>query len=70
MKRLNWRKWLLGMVAAVIGGTANTIVAMIVDPKAFNLAELTKLGQFAVGASIISLALYLKQAPVPPEEEA
>jgi hypothetical protein len=67
--KLNWKKWLYAMVATVIGGAANSIVAMIVDPKAFNLQDLPKLGQFAIGAAIISFVLYLQKAPVPPLEE-
>jgi hypothetical protein len=64
----SFKKWLRRLVASVIGGAANTIVAMLVDPKAFNLSDLPKLGNFALGAAIISLALYLAKEPLPPEE--
>lgn len=66
--KLNWRKWLKGLIAAVIGGAANSVVAMVVDPVAFNFQDLPKLGKLAACAALISLAFYLKQAPVPPDE--
>ena len=66
--RLAWGKWIRSAIAAVVGGTANSVVAMVVDPVAFNLNDLPKLGKLAAGAALISLAFYLKQAPVPPEE--
>lgn len=66
---LAWGKWFKGLVAAVIGGSANSVVAMVVDPVAFNLHDLPKLGKLAIGAAVISLAFYLKQSPVPLEEE-
>lgn len=66
---LNWSEWLLGIFAAAIGGAANSAVAMLVDPVAFNFNDLPKLGKLAVGGAIISLAFYLKQSPVPPKEK-
>lgn len=66
---LDWTKWLQGILAAIIGGAANTICAIAVDPVAFNFNDLPKLGKMAVGAAVISLAFYLKQSPVPPEEK-
>jgi hypothetical protein len=65
---LDWSKWFQGILAAVIGGAANTVCAIAVDPVAFNFNDLPKLGKLAVGAAVISLAFYLKQSPVPPEE--
>lgn len=66
--KLGWAKWFQGILAAVIGGAANTVCAIAVDPVAFNFNDLPKLGKMAVGAAVISLAFYLKQSPVPPEE--
>lgn len=66
---LNWSVWFKNLAAAVIGGVSNSVVAMVVDPVAFNLNDLPKLGKLAIGAAIISLAFYLKQSPVPPEEQ-
>ena len=66
---MNWRTWLKSLVAAVIGGTANTLSAMLVDPVAFNINDLPKLGKLAVGSAIISLVLFLKQSPLPNDEK-
>lgn len=61
----NWRMWLHGLVSAVIGGAANSIVAMYVAPETFNLQEMSKLSQLAFGSGVISAALYLKESPLP-----
>jgi hypothetical protein len=61
--------WLYGMVAGVIGGTANTLAAVFVDPVAFNFNDLPKLGKLALAGAVISLVLYLKQSPLPPKSE-
>lgn len=65
---LNWSVWIKGIFASVIGGVSNAVVVVVVDPQTF-LNNLEKLGQIAAGSAIISLALYLKQSPVPPPEE-
>lgn len=69
IKRMDWTHWLKGLVAAVIGGVSNTVVAMVVAPEQFNIHETRKLGEMALGAGLVSAALYLKQSPVPPEIE-
>ncbi len=66
---MNWRTWLKSLVAAVIGGTANTLSALLVDPVAFNINDLPKLGKLAIGSAIISLVLFLKQSPLPNDEK-
>lgn len=63
---MNWNKWLKGLVSAVIGGAANAITVMIVDPQAFNLQEgAGKLGTVALVSAIVAAAMYLKQSPLP-----
>lgn len=57
--------WLKGLIAAVVGGVANTITVMVVDPSAFNLNDLPKLGKVAIVSAILSAAFYLKQSPIP-----
>ena len=59
-------KWLKGLVGAVIGGGANGILVMVVDPAAFNLAGQWKsLLLFVFLSAMVSGALYLKQSPLP-----
>lgn len=63
---MNLKTWAHGLAAAVIGGAANAVTVMIVDPINFNLAGgLVKLGQVALVSAIVSAALYLKQSPIP-----
>jgi len=62
----DYRIWLRGLVAAAIGGGANAVTAMIVDPTTFNLATgLPQVGQMAAVSAAVSVALYLKQSPLP-----
>lgn len=66
MTWLSIRKWLYGLMAAVIGGTANSVALVIVDPSAAQ--DWDKLEKFAVTSALISLVLYLKQSPLPPDD--
>ena len=64
---MNWEKWLKGLISAVIGGAANSITVMIVDPIAFNLQEgISKVGTVALVSAIVAAAMYLKRSPLPP----
>jgi len=63
---VNWQKWLKGLISAVIGGAANSITVMIVDPLVFNLQDgASKLYTVALVSAIVSAAMYLKQSPLP-----
>ena len=64
---MNYKTWLKGLLAAIIGGAANTVTAAFVDPQHFNLSHdgLIGLGKFAAAGAIISFFLYLKQSPIP-----
>ena len=62
----DYRMWARGLVAAAIGGGANAVTAMIVDPATFNIATgLPQVGQLAAVSAAVSAALYLKQSPLP-----
>lgn len=68
-KLTDWRTWLRGLIGASIGGSANAITLLVVDPMKFNLADGWKnLLSAVVISGVVSAALYLKQSPVPPEE--
>jgi hypothetical protein len=60
----NWQLWAKGLLAALIGGAANAITAVVVAPAQFgwNLATL----KLAGAGAIVSALMYLKQSPVPP----
>lgn len=61
------RLWLRGLAAAVINSGATTVTALIVDPHTF--ADWDKLGKMAVVSAVLGAALYLKQHPLPAEED-
>ena len=62
----NWRHWLKGLAAAAIGGAANSVTVLIVDPASFEPAtHAKKLVTVAVISGLVSAALYLKQSPLP-----
>lgn len=62
--------WIKGLVGAVIGGAATAVTNMIVDPVTFNFNEgAHKLWQVAWVSAVISGCMYLKQSPVPPEDD-
>lgn len=61
-----WRHWLRGLIGATIGGGANSISAMVIDPEAFNFgAKWKHTIALTVVSALISAALYLKQSPLP-----
>lgn len=63
-------KWVKGLISAAIGGAANAVTVMVVDPMAFNLNDgLGKLGSVALVSAIVAVAMYLKQSPVPGGEK-
>lgn len=67
---MKWQKWLKGLISAIIGGAANSITVMVVEPTSFNLQEgLLKLGAVALVSAIVAGAMYLKQSPLPSNPE-
>lgn len=63
---MDWKVWLKGLFSAAIGGAANTVTVMIVEPTQFNLAEgLSKVLTVAGVSALVSAAMYLKASPLP-----
>lgn len=64
---MNWKLWGRGLLAAVIGGIANSVAVVVVDPTTFNLFQggATQLGKVALVFALTSAALYLKEHPDP-----
>lgn len=63
---MDWKKWLKGLFSAIIGGAANSVTVMIVEPASFNFQEgIGKLGTVALVSAIVAAALYLKKSPLP-----
>ena len=67
--RYLWRimmNWFKGLLSAIIGGAANAVTIMIVDPVNFNFQEgKTQLATIAFVSALVSAAMYLKQSPLP-----
>lgn len=61
--------WFKGLVAAIVGGIANSIALVIADPLNYNLGDGAKnLLTVAATSAIVSAAFYLKQSPLPNTE--
>jgi predicted lipid-binding transport protein (Tim44 family) len=78
IRRIKARQWLRGLVGGMIGGAAGAIdsglALMILDPKDFNLGPalrhtLVTVAVLGLLVGIKSAAFYLKQSPLPPEDE-
>lgn len=62
--------WIEGLLAALIGGAANAVTVIVVDPLNFNLGEgLPKLLQVVAVGAIVAAAAFLKQSPIPQTEK-
>jgi len=62
------KHWLKGLAAAVVSSIASGVVVVIVDPHTFG--EWEKLAKICAALGVWGAAMYLKQSPVPPEEES
>lgn len=68
---MNWKTWFKGLVSAAIGGASTAVSTAIVAPESFNLNEgLDRLGMVSAVSAIVSAAAYLKQSPLPKDENA
>lgn len=63
---MNWKPWLKGLLSAIIGGAANGVTVMIIDPLQFNFSEGgSKLLTIVLVSGLVSGAMYLKSSPFP-----
>lgn len=68
--RKNVKLWIRGLIATAINGFASGVVLIVADPVAFNLdAGLRKLVATSTVFAIFGLANYLKQHPLPDDED-
>lgn len=66
---MSWKHWLHSLIGAVIGGAANAVTVIVLDPLKFNLQDGWKnLLAAVIVSGLVSAALYLKQSPLPPED--
>jgi hypothetical protein len=65
---MDWKTWLKGLLAAFIGAAANGVILSVTDPATFNFqAGIVHLGSVCLTSGVVSVALYLKQSPLPKE---
>lgn len=69
---LKWKSWLYGLGSAFIGGGAGSIVSAPIlnalDPGK-DLGMLKLFGILFLTHGVVSVAMYLKQSPLPPPDE-
>lgn len=62
--------WFKGLIAAMVGGAANGVLVNVVDPADFNVGPgWKKLATMIAASALVSAAMYLKQSPVPPDDD-
>lgn len=63
--------WVRGLVAALVSGAVTGCTSMIVDPSHFNLfgGGAKPLAEMAITSAIVGALLYLKQHPLPDQDE-
>lgn len=68
------RRWIRGVLGAAINSAANAITIVVVDPVDFNPfhpeAGWTRLLTVMAVSALFGAGLFLKQHPLPDEEEA
>ncbi len=63
---MNMIVWAKGLLAAVIGGVANSVTMIIADPLNFNLNDgIGNLLTVAGTSAIVAAAAYLAKSPIP-----
>ena len=59
------RLWLHGIAAALISGASTGVAGVIVAPE----IAIVTVAKMAAVSGVIGVAMYLKQSPLPPEED-
>lgn len=67
---MSTKAWLHSLVAAAISAAASGVAVVVVDPNTFNFtaAGLQKLGAVCGVSSLLAVAAFLKQSPLPTAE--
>lgn len=63
----NLHHWLYGLVAAVIGGTANALLGSIGSAAVGQPLNWEQIGAIALSTGFLSAVTYLSKSPLPPE---
>jgi len=66
----NTKVWVRGLIATIVNGFASGVVLLVADPVAFNLGEgFHKLAATSAVFALLGLANYLKQHPLPDDDD-
>jgi len=66
----DWKRWLFGLCSTGISAAANSITVCIIDPSTFNFEKgIHNVISVAGVAALIAIANFLKQSPLPYNEE-
>lgn len=61
-----WKTWLKSILSAVIGGAANSVYLLALDPEHFNFqGGLGLLAKASALGAILAVCGYLKKSPLP-----
>jgi hypothetical protein len=66
------RVWILSLIAAAIGAAAGAVPVVIIDPQTFNPFDhgsLSKLAAVVIVSMALAVAMYLKEHPLPDEDD-
>lgn len=67
---MNFLVWLRSIAAAFVGGVANTVTVIVIDPVAFNFgAQWKKTFAAALTGGVLAVAAYLQKSPFPVQTE-
>lgn len=59
------KAWARGLLVAAVTGAANAVLLVIVAPDKFSFGDLQELGTVAFAMTLVNVAMYLKQSPLP-----
>lgn len=63
------KRWIHGLIAAIINGAASGVVVCVADPMKFNFGDgLKPLLSVSAILGILGAANYLKQSPLPEDD--
>jgi hypothetical protein len=60
--------WLKGLIAAIISGVSGAVLVVIGDAATGTTLDWKRVGTVAVIAAVVGAAGYLKQSPIPKDE--
>lgn len=69
MSKWHWSVWLKGLISAAISGASTGVASMLVVPEALNVAHPGAVAKVAMIGAVVGGANYLRQSPIPADDE-